>query len=90
MYRFKKSIGVSYNKQGQIFFTARRYEELPPDMQQAILALCKAAGGDNWQALFAFVTTSRRAEEICRTYYLSKSTLYRAVRRFYERFPDRL
>ena len=57
MFRFKKSVPVSYDRQGYIYFTSRLYEELPPRAQQVIVNLCLECGGEYYQALFEFVTT---------------------------------
>lgn len=57
MFRYKKSIPVSYEWQGYIYFTSLLYWELPKRTQEKILNLCIAAGKENYQALFEFVTT---------------------------------
>ena len=46
MFRFKKSVPVSYDRQGYIYFTSRLYEELPPRAQQVIVNLCLECGGE--------------------------------------------
>ena len=50
MFRFKKSVPVSYDRQGYIYFTSRLYEELPPRAQQVIDNLCLECGGEYYQA----------------------------------------
>ena len=52
MFRYKKSIPVSYEWQGYIYFTSLLYWELPKRTQEKILNLCIAAGKENYQALF--------------------------------------
>ena len=44
MFRYKKSIPVSYEWQGYIYFTSLLYWELPKRTQEKILNLCIAAG----------------------------------------------
>mgnify|MGYP005801777725 CR=1 FL=1 len=56
MFRFKKSVPVSYDRQGYIYFTSRLYEELPPRAQQVIVNLCLECGADSDQCLLQFVT----------------------------------
>ena len=87
MFRFKKSVPVSYDRQGYIYFASRLYEELPPRAQQVIVNLCLECGGEYYQALFEFVTTDAGATSVCMQHHLSRSTLERAVRRYYEHFP---
>ena len=90
MFRYKKSIPVSYDRQGYIYFTSRLYHELPSWAQQKILNLCLECGGEYYQALFEFVTTDAGATGVCTRHYLSGSTLERVVRKYYENFPARL
>ena len=90
MFRFKSGIKVSYEKQGYIYFTSLRFRELSPGRQQKILNLCAQCGGEHHRALFEFVTTDASATAICGKHYLSKSTLYRIVRQYYEKFPEQL
>ena len=90
MWRYKKSIPVSYERQGYIYFTSLLYRDLPARAQQKILNLCLEAGGEYYQALMEFVTTDAGATSICMRHHISPSTLERVVRRYYERFPQNL
>lgn len=90
MFRYKAGIDVSYARQGYIYFTSLLYRELPERSRERIRALCRQAGGEYWEALLEFVTTEAGADRICQEHYLSRSTLERAVRRYYEAFPRRL
>ena len=74
MFRYKKSIPVSYERQGYIYFTSLLYWELPKRTQEKILNLCIAAGKENYQALFEFVTTDAGAQAVCLRHHLSPST----------------
>lgn len=87
MFRFKKSMDVSYARQGYIYFASRNYEQLSPSQQKKIADLCLKAGGEYHAALFEFVTTDVGATAVCMRHHLSQSTLERAVRRYYELFP---
>lgn len=90
MFRYKKSVPVSYERQGYIYFASLCYKELPPAQQQKILNLCIEAGGEYYQALFEFVTTDVGATAVCMDHHLSRSTLERVVRKYYEGFPRKL
>lgn len=90
MFRYKKSVPVSYERQGYIYFASRLYRELTEEQQRKLLNLCLQCGGEHYQALFEFVTTDTGATAVCMKHFLSRSTLERAVRRYYESFPQNL
>ena len=90
MFRYKKSVPVSYERQGYIYFASRLYRELTEEQQRKLLNLCLQCGGEHYQALFEFVTTDAGATAVCMKHFLSRSTLERAVRRYYESFPQNL
>ena len=87
MFRFKQGVKVSYKRQGYIYFTSLRYDELDEGKQRKIRKLCRECGGTYSQALFTAVTTDTPTDIICEDYYISKSTLSRMVREYYIRFP---
>ncbi len=90
-FRFKRGIRLPYSRQGYIFFTSRMYHSLPPERQQVIWNLCLRCGGGCYQALFEFVTTDVSATAVCLKHYLaSRTSLYRALKRYYEEFPPYL
>lgn len=86
MFRYKKSVPVSYERQGYIYFKSRCYQELPVKEKHRILNLCMEAGGEYYQALFEYVTTDKSATSVCLRHHLSQSTLLRAVRKYYTNF----
>lgn len=88
MYRYKRGVKADYNRQGYVYFVSRRFEHLTPARQRKIRELCADAGGEYEDALFEFVTTDKTATAICMKHYVSKATLYRAVKRYYEAFPE--
>ncbi len=88
MYRYKRGVKADYNRQGYVYFVSRRFEHLTPARQRKIRELCADAGGEYEDALFEFVTTDTTATAICMKHYVSKATLYRAVKRYYEAFPE--
>lgn len=83
MFRYKKSVPVSYDRQGYIYFKSRCFQELPAEEQKQIVNLCTRAGGEHYQALFQFVTRDEGAEAVCQKHHISRATLERAVRRYY-------
>lgn len=87
MFRYKKSVPVSYERQGYIYFKSRCYQELPEKERHRLLNLCLEAGGEYYQALFEFVTTDEGATSVCMRHHLSRSTLERAIRKYYTSFP---
>ncbi len=88
MFRFKRGVKVTYDRQGYIYFVSRLYKSLDEDRQRAILNLCMECGGEHYRALFEFVTSDTTATALELKYYISKATLYRVVQRYYEGFPD--
>ncbi len=89
-FRYKRSVPLDYNTQGYVYFASRMYEILPTRKQRKILRLCMEAGGENYKALFEFVTTDDGAEAVCSRHFLSRSTLERAIRRYYIKFSETL
>lgn len=89
-FRFKRSIPLDYEQQGYIYFLSRRYNRLPLAKRKQIDALCRSSGGEYAEAVKEFVTTDRGAEEVCRKYFLSQSTLERIVKRYYIAFSENL
>ena len=90
MFRFKKAIPVDYDTQGYIYFLSKRYTSLPLAVRRRIEDICRKAGGEHHRALLEFVTTDAGAVSVCTRYYLSQSTLERAVRRYYMEFEKQL
>lgn len=90
MYRYKKSVSAGYDRQGYIYFCSKLYRSLNEARQRAILSLCAECGGEYCQALLEFVTTDAGATAVCMKHHISRSTLERAVRRYYESFPENL
>lgn len=90
MFRFKESVKVSYIRQGYIYFTSLRYDELDERQQKKIHKLCRECGGAYSKALFTAVTTETSDDLICDAHFISKSTLSRMKREYYERFPMKL
>lgn len=90
MFRFKRSIPVSYDQQGFIYFTSKRYRELTPAERKRIRLLAAKTGGEHRDALLEYVTTDTDAATVCARHFLSESTLERAARRYYIAFAQQL
>ena len=90
MFRFKAGIKVSYKRQGYIYFTSLRYEELSDEKQRRIRQLCRECGGQHSKALFTAVTTETSIDLICDSNYISRETLKRMKKAYYEKFPKEL
>ncbi len=90
MFKFKAGINASYERQGYIYFKSLNYKMLSQKEKSAIDKLCISVGKEYSDALFKFVTTDTTATKICLEYYISKATLYRIVKRYYETFPPEL
>lgn len=87
MFRPKKSLQLSYERQGYIYFTSKNYKSLPKEKRQRIEDLCLKAGGEYHKALFEYVTTDASVTKICLSHHIEESTLYRMQRRYYMNFP---
>ena len=90
-FRFKRGIAVPYEQQGYIYFKSLRFQKLPAAERDKIRVLCKNVGGYNWKALLEHVTTGTPVREVCRRHYIaSPTTIYMALKRYYERFHEKL
>ena len=90
MFRFKRSVPVSYDLQGYIYFYSRLFRFLTLREQKRIRESCAEAGGEHARALLEFVTTDAGADSVCRRHFLSRSTLERAVRRYFVLMAEKL
>ena len=88
MFRFKRAVPVSYNRQGFIYFYSKRFADLTLDEQKIIKAVCRKAGGEHYNAVLKAVTTERSATAVCMRHNISESTLERAVSRYYVFFSE--
>lgn len=85
---FKKLRGVnrSYTDQGLIYFTCQTYAKQPKAVQEKIKRLCKECGGPYEEELFVMMTRQVSWEWIETEYHVSAPTMYRAKKRFFERW----
>lgn len=90
MFKYKRGIPLSYNRQGFIYFQSKLYDTLSPDDQEKIRRLCQRSAGQHWRALLEFVTTDVNATYVETHYYISRAQLYRYVKTYYLGFPEKL
>ncbi len=89
MYRYKRSVPVSYDRQGYIYFLCKGYDDwCSEEERKRIRVHAKRSGGPYCRALMEFLTTDAGAVAVCEKHHISQSTLERAVRRFYTEFWD--
>lgn len=87
-FKYKKSIPLSYDRQGLVYFTSKNYRFLPVAQRRKIDRLIRNVGKEYAAALRAFVIQGKSSTQIEAEYFCSASTLYRLVRRYYLEFPD--
>ena len=63
------------------------FGQLPENRKRKLRELCSQAGGEYAAAVMEFVTTDHGAVEVSLRHHISRETLDRAVRRYYEMFP---
>ena len=87
-FRYKRGICASYARQIYIYGVSLNYKNLSAAQQRKIRELCEKAGGEHGEALLEFVTTDATATAVCMKHYIaSRTTLYNAVKVYYENFP---
>ena len=87
MFRYRKSLRLTYMQQGYIYFKCQLYKELPAADQETILTLCFYCGGDSWKALYDYMCTDTTRTKVCMQHHISEATLDRMVNKFYGRYP---
>ena len=90
MFRYRKGVPLSYDRQAYIYYCSRLYRTMSEKKQTRIRQLCRDAGGQHAAALLDLVTGKLTATEVCGKHYISQSTLDRAVRKYYMLFPREL
>lgn len=88
MFRYRKSVPLSQDQQGYIYYFSRLYKKLQEADRAFIRKLCRRAGGTNWKAVLDLVTGKMTIREACTWHYISPSTLDRAVRQYYREFGN--
>lgn len=79
-------MGISPEKQGLIFFACLNINSLDEEIKHRILNTCIEVGGEDYQALYRFLTDPYvNHVYICNTYFMSRSKLFKLKREFYLR-----
>lgn len=87
MFKKRRGIKLSYNKQGLIYFICMNIKDLPTEVQDKVLNLCLVIAGEDYQALYEVLTCDfRTVEAIARKHYISEKKLYGYRKEFYEKF----
>lgn len=86
-FRFHPSMGLSYERQGYIYFVCRSYSRLCRDDQERIRRAADNCCGEYADAVMRLVTSGDSYQRVAGEHYLSTNTLYRAVTEFYKAFP---
>ena len=87
MFKKRRSIKVSYNRQGLIHFICVNVRSLPIEVNTRILSLCYEVAGEHGEALYTMLTDdTKNVHGVAMQYYLSESQLYAYRKKFYEKF----
>ncbi len=87
LFKRKRSIRLSYYRQGLIYFLCANYCSLPKLYRDAIDRICNETGGDYRDALFAVLTEKERnTSSVSMQYFVSNKRLFNLRARFYEEF----
>lgn len=90
MFKRFRSIRVPYKKQGLIYFLCVNIKEMSRETQDAVLSLCLELGGEDYKALYEFITNeSRNAYGVAQKYFVNEKKLYRLRKEFYEEWHRR-
>ena len=85
MFKKRRGINLSYEKQGLVHFVCVNYEDMPDEVQNKIYNICNEVGKEYADALFKVVTDNKRSiRSISEECHVSEMSLYRYRKRFYE------
>lgn len=85
MFKKRRGIHLSYNRQGLIHFICVNVKDMPEKTQKKILNLCIEVGKEDYKALYEMLTDDRESVySISRRYYISEKKLYKMRKIFYE------
>ena len=91
MFKKKKSINLSYVKQGYIAFLCYTLELRKGSEKEEVINLCKDIAGEDWKALYEVLTNPyKNLERIARDYFMweRRLSLWRAC--FFETYAKRI
>ena len=81
-------LGISRERQMQIYATCRSYREQRQEVRETIRALCSDIGGGRYgRALFEFLTTEASYMAVVQRHVVPEKVLAGMRRAFYARWP---
>ena len=87
MFKKRRGIRLSYNKQGLIYFTCMNIKDMPENIQQKVLNLCVEVGQQDYRALYELLTNDNKSVlSISHEYFLNEKLLYKMRKEFYEKW----
>ena len=87
MFKKRRGIRLSYNKQGLIYFTCMNIKDMPENIQQKVLSLCVEVGQQDYRALYELLTNDNKSVlSISHEYFLNEKLLYKMRKEFYEKW----
>ena len=87
MFKKRRGIRLSYNKQGLIYFTCMNIKDMPENIQQKVLNLCVEVGQQDYKALYELLTNDNKSVlSISHEYFLNEKLLYKMRKEFYEKW----
>lgn len=91
-FRASKSLakkGINDERQGLICYLCLNVKILDKAARDKIRNICIEVGGDDYQALYRFLTDGNvNHEYICYTYFIPKAKLFKLKHQFYLRFNE--
>ena len=92
-FRFSRTLdklGISYNTQGLIYFLCVNAKRLP-EQDKAVLNMCLEVAGEDYQALYKFLTDSSVNHVYIQMQYgLHPKRLFNLIREFYKRLRQKI
>ena len=87
MFKKRRGISLSYNKQGLIYFICMNAKEQPQEIQDKIINLCLEIAGKDYKALYTILTDDNKSiRAVAMEYFISETKLYELRKEFYEKW----
>ena len=85
MFKKRRGINLSYEKQGLIHFVCVNFRDLPDEVLDKIVSLSAEVGGEHGEVLFEVMTNKDKTiRELAQEYHISETQLYYYRKQFYE------
>ncbi len=88
--KYHSCFKVPKHEQGLIYYSCLNHKILPPKKEIYIINLCIKIGDEYADALCEAVMTEEGLQCIAMKHYMSVSSLWRLVKRFYEAFDVKM